>query len=653
MARNIVPRTDKGADLGTPAKNWNTVYTDKVVANVVDSGNLGAVEQSAGDEVTLRSLIVDAGSDLTSITIYNNIPITTTNLTIPSNVYLHFKDNGKLSPANGITLTIDCGIDTSSAQHIFGGEGDIVGNPKTDVIYPEWFGAIGDGVTDDTIALQKSADFTKQITIGTPFLKGNNATYRVTSTVTFQCNGDFSASRMEGDSSFTPTIRIGTVATNVRIRNIHFIAPVVANTSKTTGGGWGPGQVLTPNAVGIEAANIVESKITIPEIKGFAIGLDISSYTKPNAYNYYYLENIIQNHIGLRIQPKDASGWTNENIFYGGRFAIWSDESAYSSEAIHIQIDKHPSGTNQPDNNLFIKPSLESTIIKYHFEILNGRNNTFLQARYEGVKKIYNASNSTMLIGGAYLKDISNDFATKETAIHPLGAKINTYDGIHLVNNLSPGHILGYDEDYLTGNSILDETRDSTNWVYRLNKNGLQMKTPSCAAYQPQIEFDAENARINFRNTTLRYLQGIDVGIQFYGGIYPSTDGDYSVGNAALRWSAIYAVTGTIQTSDERNKQDIRSLNEAEKNVALKLKNSIKIFRFKDSVKEKGDNARLHAGIIAQEVVRIFEEEGLDAHKYGLLCYDEWEEDAKSNIQKSDSYGIRYNELLAFIIAAL
>lgn len=30
MARNIVPRSDKGADLGTAAKNWNNIYTDKL-----------------------------------------------------------------------------------------------------------------------------------------------------------------------------------------------------------------------------------------------------------------------------------------------------------------------------------------------------------------------------------------------------------------------------------------------------------------------------------------------------------------------------------------------------------------------------------------------------------------------------------------------
>lgn len=44
----------------------------------------------------------------------------------------------------------------------------------------------------------------------------------------------------------------------------------------------------------------------------------------------------------------------------------------------------------------------------------------------------------------------------------------------------------------------------------------------------------------------------------------------------------------------------------------------------KDAVAEKGDSARWHFGIIAQDVVRAFEDNNLNPFDYGVICYDEW-----------------------------
>jgi hypothetical protein len=91
--------------------------------------------------------------------------------------------------------------------------------------------------------------------------------------------------------------------------------------------------------------------------------------------------------------------------------------------------------------------------------------------------------------------------------------------------------------------------------------------------------------------------------------------------------------------------------------VAVALKGLVKKYRFKDAVAAKGDDARIHVGVVAQEVIAAFASEGLDANRYGLLCYDEWKEelDEDQNVVKAagDRYGIRYDQLLAFIIAAI
>lgn len=140
-------------------------------------------------------------------------------------------------------------------------------------------------------------------------------------------------------------------------------------------------------------------------------------------------------------------------------------------------------------------------------------------------------------------------------------------------------------------------------------------------------------------------------------GFYPNLDNQLPLGGASNRWSVVYAGTGTINTSDEREKQDIADLDAAEQRVAVALKGLVKKFRFKDAVAAKGDAARIHVGVIAQEVVAAFTAEGLDATRYGLLCYDEWDaesdEDGNEIRRAGNRYGVRYEELLSFIIAAL
>ena len=144
---------------------------------------------------------------------------------------------------------------------------------------------------------------------------------------------------------------------------------------------------------------------------------------------------------------------------------------------------------------------------------------------------------------------------------------------------------------------------------------------------------------------------------QFNGVVAPSQDNTFSLGTAAYRWSVIYAGTGTINTSDGRDKQDIAALDDAEKRVATALKSLIRKYRFKDAVVQKGNDARIHVGIIVQDVVAAFEAENLNPMQYGIVCHDRWEATLGKNDNEirpaGDRYGIRYEELLAFIISAL
>jgi hypothetical protein len=151
--------------------------------------------------------------------------------------------------------------------------------------------------------------------------------------------------------------------------------------------------------------------------------------------------------------------------------------------------------------------------------------------------------------------------------------------------------------------------------------------------------------------------------ISINGAFRPISDNTIPLGSASLRWSVVYAATGTINTSDGRLKTEVESLDAAELATAKALKGLIKKFKYTDSVAEKGTAARIHVGVIAQEVEAAFIANGLDATQYGIFCYDEWEEILEVKCDKGlvvipyspagNRYGIRYEQLLAFIIAAL
>jgi hypothetical protein len=135
-------------------------------------------------------------------------------------------------------------------------------------------------------------------------------------------------------------------------------------------------------------------------------------------------------------------------------------------------------------------------------------------------------------------------------------------------------------------------------------------------------------------------------GFNSSGNVQPGADDAQSMGTSDFKWSVVYAATGTINTSDANQKQDIAELDEIEKEVAVALKGLIKKFRFKNAVVKKGRDARIHVGVIAQDVKAAFEAKGLDASRYGLFCLDTHEDG-------SVRLGVRYEELLAFIIAAI
>ena len=207
----------------------------------------------------------------------------------------------------------------------------------------------------------------------------------------------------------------------------------------------------------------------------------------------------------------------------------------------------------------------------------------------------------------------------------------------------------------------------------------------STGANEPKVGASGNNFIVTTGGSTSFMVDSV-------GNIRPATDGGGDNGTASARWDEVYAINGTIQTSDENEKQDFASISAAEKKAAVKAKAALKSFRWKSAVDEKGEDARIHFGIGAQTLKAIFESEGLDAGRYGMFISTTWYEaevfveaveaqdatyDEKGNLlteaidaqeaftfidikdSPAEGYtertrlGVRYAELLAFIIAAI
>ena len=130
-----------------------------------------------------------------------------------------------------------------------------------------------------------------------------------------------------------------------------------------------------------------------------------------------------------------------------------------------------------------------------------------------------------------------------------------------------------------------------------------------------------------------------------------TSDNFVDLGQSFARFDDVYATNGTIQTSDRNEKQDIAELSDAEQRVAVAAKGLLRKFRWRDAVADKGDEARTHFGIIAQDLQAAFAAEGLDAGDYAMFISSTWTDEETG--EERTRMGVRYSELLAFIISAI
>jgi hypothetical protein len=103
----------------------------------------------------------------------------------------------------------------------------------------------------------------------------------------------------------------------------------------------------------------------------------------------------------------------------------------------------------------------------------------------------------------------------------------------------------------------------------------------------------------------------------------PTADNLLNLGTAGLRWKAVYAMTDVISTSDERDKKNIQDIPESVLNAWEKVNFKQYSFRLGEEI---------YFGVIAQDIIKAFQSEGLNALDYGIV------------ILENGRYSVRYRE---------
>jgi len=507
----------------------------------------------------------------------------------------------------------------------------------------KWFGAVGDGITDDTVAIQNAID-TRNIFIP-------DGTYNITNTIIvskYGTNivGESNNVHLTTSSDITVMKLVGTSSPaykcNFIIKNFS-ILKIGDDASRG-------------NSVGLMLERIALFELNNIRIENFNYGIEFKGALIFKAVNLY----ILNNNYGSMITYDSFSGMNNvsfDHCSFIGNKQAWSQDTTnegfgHGVSFNNCNIEANSNTTSSPIMFFVLGTAtsesygvefnncwFESNVGSYNVEVLTTgtahssviMNNNVIFGTDAGTLKMSGTNNSINTI----IRDSSNYSPTTVTSL-----LIETSSYVIIKQSIfsSVSFVDRTKVEYYKNNRLYEGTGGLRWDNYGGGGNGsiTRDQTRSNAAC---IEYST-NQYHSFSGTSIR----------------PAADNTMTLGVSNLRWSEIFAANSTINTSDDREKTYI-DIEEVEKEVALELKANMKKFKFNDAIEKKGDKARIHFGASAQTVKSIFEKHNLVAEDYAIFCYDEWEEekneDGKIIQEAGNRYGLRYSELLSFIIGAM
>jgi hypothetical protein len=512
-----------------------------------------------------------------------------------------------------------------------------------DVVSVKDFGAVGDGVTNDTAAIQATLNAASPASTTVLFPPG---TYVVSSTLT------------AGNSTIT-----GPGATIKYTGSSNLFGAVSAFNISFDG----PGKATT--SIGVLALTGYSNTFENCNFTNFGTAIKLSGSGQKIFQSYFGICGVGIHVVHYPATSEPTTTFTSEkNWFEYCNKGLWFDSSGVAGGGGHIS-------SVSKDDIFQLNTGAALVLNKHNFPFTLINPHTEQNCITPGHKAFEFIESNVSWIGG-----------------YQAGTEVNSIDALTRVAKYN--HNLTYTKDY----SIYDNTGsrhlvfspgvtsiDANSAVNKVSFIGGGYGSTNTARFDMQGgrgdngfaygSFIASERSNTYGNGVNLNIGTITAGspdvytnwltLNFAGTFHPATDNTQNLGGAPVRWATIYAGTGTINTSDEREKQDIENLSDAEFRVATALKGLVKKYRFKDAVQAKGDDARIHVGVIAQDVADAFIQEGLDPTRYGIFCKDtyytldgvfiviEEDEPIPDGAIQVERLGIRYEELLAFIIAAL
>lgn len=573
---------------------------------------------------------------------------------------------------------------------------------KSLLISPMLFGAKGDGITDDSIALTNSINFAMA---NNAMLDGQGKTYACHS-VLFDSNVKFKNAKLICNKYDTDLISVLECSSynddsrwleNVYFENIHIdgkreLHTGIKDTTTQEDGGRSGFRFIRPvnglTMIGCSANNCAADGIILfPHGNQSAINDSIKNVRisncqfngnrrhggSSNSVNDMILENVICNGNGLDIDPSAPlnSGLRGDQM--GG--AIYGN--GWDAEEYVVDVIS----TNMHFNNCTMTGNAKSGLLILTYGSSNQNLHAIIEVNggsYDygiGIARDpyaisvtpYNFSVSStklLLIQGVNLNGAEVGGRGVETFI------VFGVTNIAAARALERTTLYAYGDFNATAEASSSVVRknfapdsrtfDYANNVMRLRSSAstmeLQGEISSSGAFKISAMSYTERGALEFRmnlnsgGTDLYFSHsGLDKFCFKDSAMIPTVN-NYSLGGPGYSFQNIYLVNSPIVTSDANQKTLITDLSETEKQVARELKTLIKKYKMRHAVEEKDDAARWHFGVIAQEVEATFSKFGLDAFEYGLLCKDEIKTEPESEL--SYHYAIRYDELITFILSA-